>query len=104
MTDKQTYNVTAAHITKTPGVCGGKPCIAGRRIRVQDIYIWHEIMGMDVDEIASGYSLTFAQIYAALTFVYDNLDQIRADIAESERIADEFKAKHPSKLKTLPED
>jgi uncharacterized protein (DUF433 family) len=26
-------NVSKEHITKTPGVCGGKACIAGHRIR-----------------------------------------------------------------------
>lgn len=30
---KQVY----AHITKDPGVCGGKPCIDGARIGVADI-------------------------------------------------------------------
>ncbi len=35
-------NVTAEHITKTPGVCGGKACVAGTRVRVMDIVIWHE--------------------------------------------------------------
>ena len=29
------------HIEMTPGVCGGRPRIAGHRIRVQDIVIWH---------------------------------------------------------------
>jgi uncharacterized protein (DUF433 family) len=104
MTDKQTYNVTAAHITKTPGVCGGKPCIAGRRIRVQDVYVWHEVMGMDVDEIAGGYNLTPAQIHAALTYAFDHIEEIKSDIAESHRIAEEFKKLHPSKLKKLPGD
>ena len=34
------------HITRTPGVCGGKACIAGHRIRVQDIYVLHERRGL----------------------------------------------------------
>ena len=29
------------HIEITPGVCGGKPRIAGHRIRVQDIVVWN---------------------------------------------------------------
>jgi uncharacterized protein (DUF433 family) len=28
-----------------PTVCGGKACIAGTRIRVQDIYVWHVLQG-----------------------------------------------------------
>jgi uncharacterized protein (DUF433 family) len=35
----------AEHIVKTPCTCGGKPRIAGSRIRVQDIVIWHEHQG-----------------------------------------------------------
>lgn len=30
------------HIKKTPGVCGGKACIDGTRIRVMDIVVLHE--------------------------------------------------------------
>ncbi len=42
----------AKHIETTPGVCGGKPRIAGTRIRVQDIYICHELHGMSADDIS----------------------------------------------------
>lgn len=93
------YNVTAAHITQTPGVCGGKPCIAGRRIRVQDIYIWHEINGISVDEIANQYDLTLAQIYAALTYYFEHRDEIQSDIKESDALIESTKANYPSKLK-----
>jgi uncharacterized protein (DUF433 family) len=47
--------VIKEHIEITPGVCGGKPRIAGHRIRVQDIAIWHEQMGMSPDEILHHY-------------------------------------------------
>jgi uncharacterized protein (DUF433 family) len=90
------YNVTAAHITQTPGVRGGKPCIAGRGIKVQNVYIWHEHLGMSADEIASAYSLTLAQVHAALTYAFEHLDEIRADILESEHIAETFKKDNPS--------
>jgi uncharacterized protein (DUF433 family) len=30
------------HIEITPGVAGGKPRMAGRRITIQNIAIWHE--------------------------------------------------------------
>jgi uncharacterized protein (DUF433 family) len=44
-------NVIVQHITKTPGICGGRPCIAGHRIRVQDIVVWHQKRGYSADEI-----------------------------------------------------
>ncbi|MCZ8125840.1 MAG: DUF433 domain-containing protein, partial [Microcystis sp. LE19-114.1B] len=43
--------VISQHIEITSGICGGKPRIAGHRIKVQDIVIWHERMGMSPDEI-----------------------------------------------------
>lgn len=43
--------VLTQHIEVTPDVCGGKPRIAGHRIKVRDIVIWHERMGMSPDEI-----------------------------------------------------
>ena len=45
-----TISVSKEHIVITPGICGGKPT-AGHRIKVQDIEIWHERMGMSPDEI-----------------------------------------------------
>ena len=52
------------HIEITPGICGGKPRIAGHRIRVQDIAIWHEKMGLTADDISADYSLSLADIYS----------------------------------------
>ena len=56
-------------ITSTPDVCGGKPCIAGTRIRVQDVYVWHELQGVSADELVSRFPhLTMADVYAALSY------------------------------------
>jgi uncharacterized protein (DUF433 family) len=98
MAEKQEYAVAVAHITRTPGVCGGKPCIAGRRIRVQDVYLWHEVMGMDAATIAREYDLTLAQVHAALTYAFDDLPEILADIQESDAIVEQYKTVHPTKL------
>jgi uncharacterized protein (DUF433 family) len=54
------------HIQVRPDTAGGKPCIRGRRITVQDIAIWHERLGKSADEIATEYDLTLADVYAAL--------------------------------------
>jgi len=45
------------HIESKPGVCGGKPCIVDTRIRVQDVYVWHELQGKTPDEIVSDFPL-----------------------------------------------
>lgn len=55
-------------IVRTPDICGGKPRIAGHRITVQNIAIWHDRLGWSADEIASEYGLELADIYAGLAF------------------------------------
>jgi uncharacterized protein (DUF433 family) len=70
------------HIEITPGVAGGKPRIAGHRITVQNIVIWHERMGKTVDEISAEYNLTLADIYAALAYYFDHQDEIDQNIEE----------------------
>ena len=57
------------HIEITPGICSGKPRIAGHRITVAHIAIWHERLGKCADEIATEYDLTLANIYAALATI-----------------------------------
>ena len=87
------------HIEITPGVCGGKPRIAGHRIRVQDIVILHDEMGKSPYEIVNDYpSITLADVYAALVYFMDNIDEIRQDIAEARKLEDEMRAKTPSLL------
>ncbi len=87
------------HIEITPGVCGGKPRIAGHRIRVQDIVIWHEMMGLSADEIIYHHpSITLADVYAALSYYYDHLEEIRQDIRDSEACAQKLATETPSLL------
>jgi uncharacterized protein (DUF433 family) len=86
------------HITQTPDVVGGKPRIAGRRITVQNIVIWHEHMGYSIDEIATQYDLTLAEIYAALAYYYDHKPEIDQTMAEGERFIEELRQKTPSLL------
>ena len=69
-----------------PGVCGGQPCIAGTRIRVQDVFVWHELQGQSADHIVSRFpQLTMADVYAALAYYWDHRDEINRDMqAESD--------------------
>jgi uncharacterized protein (DUF433 family) len=96
--------VTEAHITQTPGVCGGEPCIAGHRIKVRHVYVWYDLMGMSADEIASQYNLTLAEVFAALTFAFEHLDEIRQAIREEDEFVEQFKQQHPSKFLKLDPD
>ncbi len=59
-------------ISETPGVCGGRPCIAGSRITVQ--YIVTEIKaGVTPEEILEDKPfLNLASIHAAIAYYYIN--------------------------------
>lgn len=93
-------SVSIEHIEITPGVCGGKPRIAGHRIKVQDVVIWHEHLGMSADEIIYHYpSITLADVYGALAYYYDHLEEIRQQIQETREFAQELEASNPSILK-----
>lgn len=72
-------------IETTPGVCGGKPRIAGRRIRVQDIVAWYELQGMTPDEIVSGYpQLSLADVHAALGYYHTHREEIQRQMGEDQ--------------------
>jgi uncharacterized protein (DUF433 family) len=84
------------HIEITPGICGGKPRIAGHRITVQNIVVWHERMGMSPDEIAATYpSITLADVHAALAYYHDHLEEIRLQMKADEEFIAEMRAKAP---------
>ena len=56
----------AASIEQIPGTCGGKPRIAGTRIKVSLIAILSERNRMTPDEIVEAYPhLSLAQVHAA---------------------------------------
>ena len=78
---------------------GGKPRIAGHRISVQDIAIWHEKMGQTAGQIADDYHLSIADVYAALAYYYDHRAEIDLSISEGDKFVDEMKKKIPSKVK-----
>lgn len=84
------------HISVTPGVLGGKPHIVGHRISVRDIVIWHEHFGKTADEISLEYELDLAQVYAALTYYFDNRDEINLSIAEADKFDATLKANSDS--------
>lgn len=54
------------HLEITPEVAGGKPCIAGHRITVQNIVVWHERLGRTAAAIAVEYNLTFEETATVL--------------------------------------
>jgi uncharacterized protein (DUF433 family) len=95
----KTLSVIGEHIVVTPGTCGGKPRIAGHRITVQNIVIWHERSGMSPDEIVAQYpQLSLADVHAALAYYWDHVAEILAGIAADEALAEQLRANSPSLL------
>jgi uncharacterized protein (DUF433 family) len=86
------------HIEATPGIAGGRPRIAGHRITVQDIAIWHERLGKSADEIAADYNLSLADVYAALAYYYDHRSEIDEAIHADETLVAELRRHSRSKL------
>jgi uncharacterized protein (DUF433 family) len=88
------------HIESDPGVCGGKPCIVGTRIRVQDVYVWHELQGRAPDEIVADFpQLSLGDVHAALAYYWDHRAEIQRQMKESDDLVESLKQKYPSKLR-----
>ncbi|MGB3265926.1 MAG: DUF433 domain-containing protein [Microcoleus sp.] len=80
-------------VVSTPETCGGRPRIAGTRISIAQIAVWHQ-QGMNPEAILEEISyLNLAKIYAALSYYHANRNEIEADLAaelaEYERLEDE---------------
>jgi len=88
----------ASHIEITPGICGGKPRIAGHRITVADIAVWHEKIGLTADEIADQYDLSLADIYAALAYYHDHRGTIDAGLRAERKLIARLRKARPSLL------
>jgi len=86
------------HIETTPGIAGGKPRIAGHRITVQDVVIWHERLGKSADEIAAEYDLEISDVYAALAYYFDHRLEIDEALRASEAFVEKLRQETPSKL------
>src|SRR5436309_5536185 len=92
-------DVVRQHSTKTPGVCGGRACIAGHRIRVMDIVVWHELRGHCPEEIVYNFpGITLADVYAALAYYHDNRAEIEADFRHEQEVAEALRHQFPSRL------
>lgn len=80
------------YITRKEGVCGGKPIIAGTRIKVSQIAIYYEKMNYTSDDIVRAHPhLTLPQVHDALSYYYENIQEIDRQIAEERQMVEEMK-------------
>jgi uncharacterized protein (DUF433 family) len=92
-------------IDQREGYRGGRPFIVGTGVTVDSIACHYSVHGLGYAELAEEFSLTSAQVMAALAFYLANKDTIDREL-EEERVAfnnaaDEHRAKHGSVLESI---
>lgn len=88
-----------AHIVKEPGYCGGKAAIDATRVRVMNVvFLWKQ--SKTIAAIQECYpDLNEGQIHAALSYYYDHLDEIEAELKRDEESADRFESERAEAIK-----
>ena len=65
--------------------CGGSPIIAGTKFPVRSVVFYVLRQGMSPEELVKEFShLTLPQVYDALSYYYDNKDEIDRELALKE--------------------
>jgi uncharacterized protein (DUF433 family) len=74
-------------IVKTPGTCGGRARIAGKRIPVSSVYRWF-LRGCKPEDILEKFDgVTLAEIYAAISYALSNLEEITGVIEREDHLS-----------------
>ena len=93
-------NVIAPHIEMRPSeIHGDVAWIVGTRIRVMDVYIWHELWKWSSAAIVVQFPhLTPADVHAAMAFYWDHAEEIQQQLERERELDEEGRKTHPSKL------
>ncbi len=87
------------YIVKDQAVCNGSPIIEGTRARVIDIALEYVILGHSPEGIISSHpQLNLTQIHDALTYYYENRDDLDQKIKQDQQFITRLKEKYPSKM------
>ncbi|HEY7557068.1 MAG TPA: DUF433 domain-containing protein [Candidatus Binatia bacterium] len=88
-----------AYVETRPGVRGGAPVIAGTGIKVLDVAIRYEVMGMTPEEIMVALpQLDLPQIHAALSYYYAHKTELDKEWKKSLRKIGRLRAARTSIL------
>ena len=80
-------------------VCDGSPIIEGTRTRVIDIVIEYEVLGHSPDEIIRSHPhVSLYQIHDALSYYYENRDELDRKIKQDQEVITRLKGQFPSKV------
>jgi uncharacterized protein (DUF433 family) len=64
------------YIVRDPAIYGGEPIVEGTRTAVRHIVLLYQ-GGKDPEEIAVSQHLTMAQVHDAISYFYDNDEEIK---------------------------
>lgn len=88
------------YISVDPKIAGGQSVIRGTRIKVMDIAIRYELMGLSADAIVDEYPhLKLAQIHDALSYYYEHKETFDRKYKEDQTVLNQLKKRYPSKLR-----
>ncbi len=77
--------VAHPHISSQSHVCGGSPCMTGTRIPVRTIVVYVLHHGLTPEDLLGYYPhLSLAMIYDALSYYYDNREEIETDLTAND--------------------
>ncbi|MBI4595160.1 MAG: DUF433 domain-containing protein [Candidatus Tectomicrobia bacterium] len=86
-------------IVRNKDICGGSPIIEGTRTRVIDIAFEYEMLGHSPDEIINSHPhLNLPQIHDALSFYYENRDELDQKVERDQEFTMRLKEKFASKI------
>lgn len=82
------------YITTDTRISRGSPVIRGTRIRVLDIIIEYEYLGLTPDEIINAHPhLILPQVHDALSFYYEHRDELDREIRQRKGKIEELREK-----------
>ncbi len=88
------------YISINPRISKGSPAIKGTRMRVIDIAIEYDRLGLTPDQIIDAHPhLTLEAIHDALSYYYENRSLMDEEIKKKRNIIKEIAQKIPSVLK-----
>ena len=73
-------------IVKTPGTCGGRARLAGKRIPVSSIYRWFQQGSAPEDILDKFEGVSLSEIYAAISYALANREEITPEIDSEDRL------------------
>ncbi|MFO7968260.1 MAG: DUF433 domain-containing protein [Archaeoglobaceae archaeon] len=69
----------------------GAARIAGTRIRVMDVVEKYVVLSYSPEEIAKAFDISLAEVHEALSYYYENPEEIRDDLRKHEEFVEKFR-------------